>query len=353
MRADVVDLNQRWRIVLLTCRDPKTDFRRVLAEELQSLGHDVSYVFLKRRPTVVEMSAPDKARSFSLPGFLRHARRTYRGADPLLFINSTNLVFPGLSRVLRALCGGLWCFDMHDDLLYEATGWRRRRAEIAQRTLLGGADFIVHGPPTLKELFPTSHHVSNASSLGPIERPAPDWSRVLILASLDGRFDFDFVRDVAKANPHLGFDIFGHVSKNNPVVTAGLEALTAAAPNVSYRGAYVNEDLPAILGAYPATLAPYRTNNRLTYFIDPLRFYHCLNSGMEVISTDIPKARDFGGSVHVVTSPAEVGPLIDRLRQDPATRRNPGSTAAEHNWRNRAEQIMRIAAEERQRRGRR
>lgn len=334
----------------MTCRDPKVDFRRVLAEELQALGHDVAYVFMKRRPTVVEMSDPTVVRDFSIGGFLAFARREFAGVSPLLFLNSTNLAFPGVSRVLRALCGGLWCFDMHDDLLYEIKGWRRAKSLAARRVLLGGSDFMIHAPPKVAELFPLSHHVGNASSIEAIDRPAPDWSRVLILASVDERFDFDLVAQTAAANPDLRFDIFGHVSSSDAQTNAAFSALTAE-PNVSYEGAYKNEDLPHLLARYAVTVAPYRTGTPLTYFIDPLRYYHCLNSGMEVISTDIPKARDFAASLHVVRSAEEIGPLVERLRDDASARRNAGSTAAEHNWRNRAVELMRIAILEGRRRG--
>ena len=48
--------------------------------------------------------------------------------------------------------------------------------------------------------------------------------------------------------------------------------------------------LPELLARTPVMFAPYKMGSKLTRYIDPLRYYHCLNSGMEVVSTDIPQA---------------------------------------------------------------
>jgi len=336
----------RWTIVLLTCRDPAKDFRLPLAEELHLLGHKVFYIFLKRRPVVIDMDNSQEKRVFSLSKFLSFMRHNFRDRRPLLFVNSTNLVFPAMSRMLRVLCGGLWCLDMHDDLLYGRTGYSRVKAQIAQTILLGGSDVVVHAAPTLKRLFPTSRHLGNASSVTAIERPAPDWKKILILASVDERLDFDFLGAAATANPGLCFEIRGHIASDDPKVKQKVDELTSAHANIYYLGSYVNSELPTVLGAYAVTLAPYVVGSPLTDYIDPLRFYHCLNSGMEVISTGIPKARDFGSVLHCVEDPAEVGPLLCGLAEGTIARRNTGSTASVYNWRNRAIKLLDIVSGE-------
>ena len=342
--SDAVALPERWQILLLTCRDPATDFRLPLAQELQALGHDIAYVFLRRAPILTEMACPDAPHTFSLRSFFGHIRARLDSKSSLLVINSTNLAFPILSNVLRNIVGGLWCFDMHDDLLYGSAGYSRMRAKLAQRLLLRGSDFIIHAAPTLQELFPASHHLGNASSIAAIARPDADFARILILASLDARLDFAFLSAAAAVNPQLSFHIHGQLSQSDPIVEDGLRTLTSGRPNVVYHGPYVNGDLPDLLRNYPVTLAPYITNSRLTRYIDPLRFYHCLNSGMEVISTDIPKARDLEAVLHIADAPEAIGALVERLRDRPETRRNPGSTQLEHNWRNRALKLLDLAA---------
>lgn len=335
---------ERWRILLMTCRDPATDFRLPLAQELQALGHQVAYAFLKRRPVVTELAAPGEPWTLSLPSFFHYIRSEVRKYSRIVVFNSTNLVFPLISRILRKTCGGLWCFDMHDDLLYGSSGYARTRAALAQHLLLRGSDFVVHAAPTLKELFPASHHLGNASSITIIPRPRVDYERILILASLDARFDFDFLSAAAAANPGLAFHIHGQISQNDRAIAQRIETAIRRHANLIYYGPYVNDDLPKILAEYSVTLAPYVTQSLLTRYIDPLRYYHCLNSGMEVISTDIPKSRDFEDVLHLVKAPNEIGPLVARLRNGAEARRNRGSTALIHNWRNRAIALLDLAA---------
>lgn len=338
---------QRYTIVLLTCRDPATDFRLPLAQELQAIGHDVSYIFLKRRPVLVNMARPQERMEFSLPSFLSYMRRTFRPRSPLLVFNSTNLAFPGLSLFLRALIGGFWCLDMHDDLLYGKTGRARTKAKIAQKMLVAGSDLLVHAAPTLKELFPSSHHLGNASTLEAVPRPVAEYSKVLVLASIDERMDFSFFATAAKSAPDLTFDIYGRISGDDPAVKAQVESLLAEAPNVTYKGGYVNSDLPDLLGRYTVTFAPYVAISPLTRYIDPLRYYHCLNSGMEVVSTAIPKAEDFGDVLHVVTKPEEVAAVVKGLSNGSIPQRNAGGSVENNNWRSRAVRLMEIVKQQR------
>lgn len=327
---------KRRRILLLTCRDMETDFRLPLAEELQSLGHDVSYICLKRRPVVSDLSSPGTVRTLSILSFFHYLKREARKNPSIIVFNSTNLAFPLFNFLLKKSCGGLWCLDMHDDLLYGSTGYSRIKAALSQRLLLRASDFTVHAAPALKELFPASFHLGNASSITPIARKTHDFERILILASLDARLDFSFLSATAQTHPNLTFHIYGQISQNDPTIAKHIETLISKHLNLIYHGSYINNDLPRILGDYSVTLAPYVTNTRLTRYLDPLRYYHCLNSGMEVISTDIPKARDFGDILHIVQTPEEFGSLITRLKNGSQMLRNSCSTALVHNWRNRA-----------------
>lgn len=338
---------KRYTIVMLTCRDPATDFRLPLAQELQAIGHDVSYIFLKRHPVLVNMARPQERMEFTLASFLSYMRQTFRPRSTLIVFNSTNLAFPGLSLILRALIGGYWCLDMHDDLLYGKTGRARIKAKIAQKMLVASSDVLVHAAPTLKELFPSSHHLGNASTLEAVTRPATYGSNVLVLASIDERMDFTFFATAAKLAPELVFDIYGRISGDDPNVAAQVDKLLAQAPNVIYKGGYVNSDLPDLLGRYSVTFAPYVATSPLTRYIDPLRYYHCLNSGMEVVSTAIPKAEDFGSALHIVTKPEEVAAVVRGLSDGTISKRNTGCSVENNNWRSRAIRLMDIVRQQR------
>jgi hypothetical protein len=336
--------DDHWNIVLLTCRPPTTDFRLPLAEELQRLGHSVRYIYLKRRPVVTDMGGSGQRLEFSLVEFFQYMRRTFKGRKPLLFFNSTNLVFPMISRSLRLLCGGIWCFDMHDELFYGKTGLGLLKARIAQRILLGGSDLIVHAAPTLKERFPTSHHLGNASTITAVDRPNADFKKLLVLASIDERFDFAFLKAIAEQNPALTFEIYGQIVKDG-VTQAHVASMLTSHGNILYHGAYVNSEIEQILSNYKVTLAPYVAASKFTRYIDPLRYYHCLNSGMEVISTAIPKAEDLKDVLHVVRAPEEVGAIVRGLADGSVARRNDGSAASKYNWRQKSIDLTRIVRE--------
>ena len=329
------------RFIVFTCRDPRTDFRLPLVEALRRRGHEVHYIWLKRRPMVSD-AAGERATSMSLVAGLRYLRRiTTSRARTNIYFTTTNLCFPILVLALRAICGnGVWCFDMHDDLLYGLRGLARLRARLSQAVLLPVFDLMVHAAPTLKELFPASYHLGNASSLGPLRRPTPRFDKVLILASIDERMDFAFLDAVAAHCPDIGFEVYGQVSRT---VEAAMRALRDAHTNVHYHGAYVTADLVPILERHAVMLAPYRVDDRLTRYLDPLRYYHALNSGMEVITTAIPQAEAYADRLHVVRTPKEVVQVIEGLQTDDRPRRNP-IEAPPITWDVRAARLVEILA---------
>jgi glycosyltransferase involved in cell wall biosynthesis len=340
--------------VVLTCRVAHSDFRLPIARELARLGHRVFYVFLKRRPdayllsadgTVLEPVCSGLRALWTLCGRLR------RDGGRLTVLNSTNLAFPVFSRLLRIRLGGTWCLDLHDDLLYGTAGLSRRRAEIAQAILLQGSDLQVHSAPSLAELFPGSHHLGNASDVEPSVRTGFDAGRVLILASLDRRMDFDLLDAVAERAPDTIFDIHGQVAGGDPEVRARLDRLTGRRANVRYHGPYRAADLTALLARYDVTLAPYVTESRLTRYLDPLRYYHCLRSGMELVTTPIPAAADLDPLLHVARTPDEIAAILLRLGRDPAARRNAGPPPERLGWAGRARRFLDIVAAQESRRG--
>lgn len=331
-------------IVLLTCRNRAGDFRAALADELTAMGNEVYYVFLKSRPAVTR---PGKTRpeEMSFPAFVAFMVRLCRGSRSVFVFNSTNLVFPFITTVLRLLCGGFWCFDMHDNLLYTQKGWRLLRSRLGLWAVRASSHMIVHGAPTLTELFPESHHLGNASSMRPIHRETPDFSRILIIASLDERFDFALAEEVAGLMPAKTFELFGHISRADPAIAARLEKLLAARSNIKYFGPYSDPDLPTLLARTPVMFAPYKMGSKLTRYIDPLRYYHCLNSGMEVVSTDIPQAHMLARHLHIARTPPEISAVLDRIARDPDARRNFNAPQAVGSWRERAERLLDIVSE--------
>jgi hypothetical protein len=70
------------------------------------------------------------------------------------------------------------------------------------------------------------------------------------------------------------------------------------------------------------TLAPYRRDVPKVRYIDPERFYHCLNAGLEVISTDIPAARRMSQWLNIARDPSECAAILAALRSGNLAKRD-------------------------------
>jgi hypothetical protein len=289
----------RLRFFVFTCRDPKTDFRLPLVEALRH-QHETYYIWLRRRPVV---SGPESgtATELSLLKLLLFVRRFGRDGKVNVYFNSSNTYFPALTAILRCFARpGIWCLDMHDDLRYHNKGLRRWREELIISLLRRLSHITVHAAPTLQELFPDSRHLGNASNIRPLGDSTARSRDVLIIASFDERFDFGFLSELARMCPDISFHLHGWTRSDDTATQMQISQTEVRHANVYYHGPYSMDDLPAILRLYKVSVAPYRTNTVLTRYIDPLRFYHCLNAGLEVISTDIPQARYMQEWLHVV-----------------------------------------------------
>lgn len=304
MSPDSAAFQSPYRFFVLTCRDPRHDFRVPLVEALQQRG-DAYSIWLRRHPLVSGPDQADPAREMTVTGLLRFMRTLPRDDRINIYLNSTNTYFPGLSLALQRIAPpGIWVFDMHDDLRYHNHGLKRLREQAIVSTLCRVSDAVVHAAPTLQSLFPRSQHLGNASHLMPLDLSSAGWNDVLVIASFDERFDFDFLSNLASLSGDLRFHLHGWTRSTDDITASRVRQLVDRHDNVLYHGPYSTDDLPGILRRYRLTVAPYVADAELTRYIDPLRFYHCLNAGLEVVSTAIPQARYMERFVHVVADPA-------------------------------------------------
>ena len=337
-----------FRFFVFSCRDDRTDFRLPLVSALHDRQYETYYIWLRRKPRVRGPGATDQPKTISFFGLLRWLRQTARPSTQEakttnVYFNTTNAAFPITTALLRLVAPkGVWCMDMHDDLLYDYQGFKRFRVAVSLKILLAASDLIVRSADALKELFPRSHHLGNASHIGLLQRPTADYAKVLILASIDPRFDFTLMDAVARQCPDTAFHIYGQISRNDPATQSKLDNLLARNANVSHFGPYVLEDIERILGDYAVTFSPYRPNDLLTRYIDPLRYYHCLNSGMELISTPIPQARSMPNVIHLIETAEDFAKTLTALRTAPEARKNTGRNYHPHSWGEKAERLVSI-----------
>lgn len=338
MRSDILP-PERLRFFVFTCRDPKSDFRLPLVDALRH-RYDTYYIWLRRRPLVSGPGPNDPSVEMSLTGLWRFIRGFRRDDRINVYFNSTNTYFLGLSAALRlAATAGVWCLDMHDDLRYHNKGFKRWREEMIIALLRRLSHVTVHAAPTLQELFPDSQHLGNASNILPLPRPETADPGVLVIASFDERFDFEFLSALARAYPDTTFHMHGWTRPDDTATQVAITAINAKHANISYHGPYTMGDLPGILQTHRVTVAPYRTDGLLTRYIDPLRFYHCLNAGLEVVSTDIPQARHMQDFVHVVPDVTSCVDTLAAIRSG-ALAKQPGYTPI--TWEQRADRLVGI-----------
>ena len=331
--------------VLLTRRDAHTDFRVYLARALQAAGHPCYIVRPFRRSTISCPFSTDVQSTVGVLDLMRALRHLARTERPLIIIDSLNLGLPLLCVVLRFLTWpAIWAYDLHDHLLYDLHGPSRLLGILKLRMHHALATFGFHAAPTLAELFPRSHRLGNASHLRRRQGRRADTSNILILASIDERFDFALLHALAE-NTSLTFHIYGSLAEGStPATRRRIQkamATLVSRPNILHHGTYVNADLESILSRFSVMLAPYRLGDTSTRYIEPLRYHHAHNNGVAVLTTDIPAARIFAGRVAVIWD----RPSFEWALAGVAERQEgAGLNEAEVTWEQRASQLVEIAS---------
>jgi hypothetical protein len=272
----------RLRVYLFSARPYEMDFRKFLLEALRQDGHEVHHIRIGRTNVVTRL--PDERAEFHGAGgfaaMLRHLRRADAGERPLLCIDSTGTAAPLRALLLRgAMPRARWGYDIFDNLLYDARGLRRLRTWCAAHLLarLSACPFVL-ARETLR-LFPRARHLDNAAHTVYRERPQR-YDSLVVLASLDERFDFDFVDALAALAPSRRIVIHGRILYDSASVKGRLERLCAARPNVAWRGDFALDGIDAVIAPYSVGLTPYASDHALTRFINPDKYYLFLNAGI-------------------------------------------------------------------------
>jgi hypothetical protein len=337
----------RLQFYVFSVRPYEADFRQFLIEALRRQGHEVCHVHIGRSTRVMEAGAPQlEFRGASgFRALIRFLRANAGSSDNAVFIDSTGPYTPARSLLLRATLGpGLWCYDIFDNMTYDYRGLIRLRTRVAIQLLsrLSPVQMVL-ARETLR-LFPRAVHLDNAAHTGRIERRNANYRDLVLLSSIDERLDIEFVRRMAALAPDRNLFVYGRASSPQK-----LEALCSDRRNIVYRGEFKYGDIGSILEPFGVALAPYAVN-KLTEFINPDKYYYFLNSGMEVISTDIPQARRMRDRIHIAESPADVLTILDRLRGEPSFRKNTAGPVL--SWDQRADELLDIISRARSRHAR-
>ena len=333
------DVRPRGPIVLVSSSAPD-GFRIHLANALRDLGEDVVYLHLKRRPTFY-LDRDDPGSDTDLPGAVARLGTICGGRRDSVFINSCTVSFPIFCSLLQGIFGGVWIYDLYDDFIYGRRGLTLARARAARWLQDKLAHATVRSAPMLEEVFPASLDLPFASHVTRKPRPEPDFSRVLVFSSFDRRTDVDFLRETARLSPQRQFHLYG-VLLFDPHEVPAFERSLAAQPNIVHLGPYRDFSLDELLGRYDVTFAPYVQDSPFTRNIDPIRYRHAVNAGMEVVTTDLPSARALAEPLHIVRTPAEAVAAFDAIEREPRARKVIGQNAPTYEWSGAARRFLEI-----------
>jgi hypothetical protein len=329
----------------LSSRLFENDFRAPLIDALNFKGHQAWHARIGRRNIV---TPPNRERIefnglFGFPRLVRQIRAAvYHQNATVVFVDTTGAFLPIRSLILRAFLRGLWCFDIFDNLLYDFRGFRRLKQWLGLALLARLSPIKIVLSRELLRLFPDAYHLNNAADL---QRKSDtlhnNYTALVMLFAIDGRFDFSLVEDVATAAPQMTLYLYGRLANNDLAIKAKLDRLCATWPNVIYRGQYRFNDVAEILAPFSVGFTPYATDSSLTEFINPDKYYFYLSCGMEVISSDIPQARCMSDSIHIARSATEVVALVERIANDVTFRKNTTLNPS-FGWHQRANEFIEI-----------
>lgn len=162
-----------------------------------------------------------------------------------------------------------------------------------------------------------------------LERPAdlPDSGKPIFgfFGLIHHWIDVDLLAAVAHLRPHYDFVFIGESKVN----VAALEA----SPNAFLLGRKRHDELPAYCATFEAGLMPFRYDE-MAPSINPIKMYEYLAAGLPVVSTPLPEAERYRGSVRFATSAQAFALRCDEIvaEKTPNRRAVISQTVASESW---------------------
>jgi glycosyltransferase involved in cell wall biosynthesis len=329
-------------VVFISARSYEQDFRKFLLDALRADGHEAWHVKVGRCNT---LTGADGIETFDgIAGLLRLIRRlrAIGARGPVVYVDTTGAIMPVRSLLFRlGLRTGTWCFDVYDNLVYNYRGVRLLKTHVSLWLLSRLSQITILLSRESLRLFPAAYHLDNAWDIPRQDCDFVACRDLVVLSAIDGRFDFDFLGEVAGLLPDRRIAIHGYILHDDPSVKQRMADLCAQHRNVTFEGRYAFDDIPEIVRPFAIGLTPYAAGTPMTEFINPDKYYLFLQAGLEVISTDIPQARRMADRLHVARAPRDVAEIARRIEREPAFRKN-AEVVSDFTWRRRARDFSEI-----------
>jgi hypothetical protein len=336
-------------LCFFSSRPYNQDFRKFLAEAVNSHVDAVYHFYTGWRGVFTDNN--NKSTEYvGVTGFAKailHLYHVCKDKGGVVYFDTTggnNFLKVIILRL--ALPKGIWCFDIFDNLLYDSQGLRRAKFALFVNLLSRLSDIQLTLSVELLKLFPRAHAYGNAGHTTWSDRANVNWDDLVILSSIDWRFDFDLVECVAALlRPSERIHLHGRLARgDNTELEVSLIELLGRRPNIVYHGEFSMADVDHILKPFAIGLTPYSTGTALTRYINPDKYYLYLNAGMEVISTPIPQAMRMIDRIHVAETANCVVSIMRNLQTSRSFRKNAAPTE-ETTWAFKAAELIDLIQE--------
>ncbi|UCE59341.1 MAG: glycosyltransferase [Phycisphaerales bacterium] len=311
----------------------------------------VSPSIVQMTPLVIPGAGNQLMRSLHERMLVGQIRRAVRAIDPAgkkpLQVWSFAPDVPSLVQSLGEECFVYYCVDEHSQFDgVDADRIRRAEAELVKR-----ADLVITSSKTLMEAKQAVRPDAVLMRHGvDFERFSAAWREQLPCPSdlqtiprpIFGFFgvvhtwiDVRLIAAVARLRPQYSFVIIGECL----VDVSELHRLE----NVHVLGRRPNSELPSYCAAFEAGLMPFQ-RTELTRSVNPIKMLEYLAAGLPVVSTSLPEARRFNGSISIADQPGSFAAACDDiLSSNHSGRRSEISSAVEsESWLSKVERLSTI-----------
>lgn len=279
---------------------------------------------------------------------LKKILKSYRG-DEIIYINSFNFHYPGISHIIKPKLTVYHCVDPM------IIPYDMKHGIKAENELVKNSDLVICTSKALylekKELNKNSYFIPNGtdSAVGDkvlnsntlVHKSIRDLAKPIIgyLGTIERRIDYKLVEEIALANPDKNFVFAGPILDNYVP-----ESLTKIG-NMHFLGAIPYEEVPQVIKGFDIAIIPFK-KDKVSNTIFPIKLFEYLSAGKPVISsnfnTDLREFTD--NTVSYCENSAEFNKEINDilLNEKSIKIKERQKLAQENTWEKRSEKISEI-----------
>lgn len=211
------------------------------------------------------------------------------GIDDFIFINSFNIHYPNVGKLLSPKLNVYHCVDPL------VSGYDTKHGLLSEQTIVANSDLVICTSKKLYDInakrHSNTHFVPNAADFEHSHKASlaetpllPALSKIKkpiigFLGNIEGRTDFELITAVAEKNPDKSFVFVG------PIADVYATKLVSNKNNIHLVDAVPYAQMPQVLKGFDIAIIPFK-KDEFSSTIFPLKLFEYLGSGKPVISTN-------------------------------------------------------------------